>query len=111
MSAKLKKLLRKTERGQAIILIAFAIVGMIGMVGLMVDGGVLLIEYGRLKRSIDAASVASALQFRRGFTNADLTTAAQEFLQLNQSDVFNVLIETCDPVTPQNWCPPLNQPQ
>lgn len=111
MKKKLQKILRKSERGQAIILIAFAIIGMIGMVGLMVDGGVLLIEYGRLKRSIDAASVGAALQFRRGYTNANLSTAAEEFLQLNQSDVFDVLIETCDPVTPQNWCPPLNQPQ
>ena len=31
----------------------------------MTDGGILLIEYAKLKRAIDSAST-SALQFRRG---------------------------------------------
>lgn len=92
----INKFLKNSERGQAIILIALAIVGMIGMVGLMTDGGILLIEYARLKRGIDAASVAAALQYRQGFLNADLEDAAEEFLRLNQSDVSSVLIETCD---------------
>ncbi len=91
-----KKFLKNSERGQAIILIALAIVGMIGMVGLMTDGGILLIEYARLKRGIDAASIAAALQYRQGFLEADLEAAAEEFLRLNQSDVSEVKIITCD---------------
>lgn len=91
----LKNFLKNSERGQAIILIALAIIGMIGMVGLMTDGGILLVEYARLKRGIDAASVAAALQYREGFQNADLEDAAEEFLRLNQSNVSTVLIETC----------------
>lgn len=91
----IKKFLKNSERGQAIILIALAIIGMVGMVGLMTDGGILLIEYARLKRGIDAASIASALQFRKGFVEADLEKAAEEFLKLNQSDVSNVQIDTC----------------
>lgn len=99
----IKKILKKSERGQAIILIALAIVGMVGIVGLMTDGGILLVEYARLKRGIDAASVAAALQYRQGFLEADLADAAEEFLRLNQSDVNNVLIETCDttPLDPE----------
>ena len=38
----------KTESGQAIVLIALAMVGLIAMVGLMTDGGMMLIEYGKL---------------------------------------------------------------
>jgi hypothetical protein len=86
---------QKSERGQAIILIAFAIVGLVAMVGLMTDTGLLLIEYGRLKRGIDAASISAALQFREGFSNADLENAAKEFLRLNQADVFDIQIDTC----------------
>ncbi|HNJ15409.1 MAG TPA: pilus assembly protein TadG-related protein, partial [Anaerolineales bacterium] len=71
----IKKLLKNSERGQAIILIAFAFVGLIAMVGLMTDGGVLLIEYARLKRGIDAASVAAAQQFRKDFNGDDLVSA------------------------------------
>ena len=90
-------ILHKFERGQAIILIALAAIGLIAMVGLMVDGGVLLIEYGRLKRGIDAASLSAALQYREGYTIDELTNAAQEFLQLNQSDVFDIHVYVAPP--------------
>jgi Flp pilus assembly protein TadG len=86
----------KTERGQAIVLIAFAAIGLIAMIGLMVDGGLLMIEYGRLKRSIDAASLSAALQYREGYTIGGLTSAADEFLNLNQTDVFDIDVQTCD---------------
>jgi hypothetical protein len=92
---KLRKFLRKSERGQAIVIIAFAMIGLIGIVGLMTDGGVLLIEYAKLKRAIDSAAIASALQFRRGFTGADLATAAEEFLTLNQSDAYEIVVWRC----------------
>ncbi|WKZ38140.1 MAG: hypothetical protein QY332_09375 [Anaerolineales bacterium] len=91
----MKKPLRKTERGQAIILIAFAMIGLIGIVGLMTDGGILLIEYARLKRGIDAAAIASAQQFRRGFDAADLYSAAEGFLILNQSTADNIVVWRC----------------
>jgi hypothetical protein len=92
----IKKLFSKSERGQAIILVAFAIIGMVAIIGLMTDGGMLLIEYARLKRGIDAASIAAAQQFRKGFTNADLENAGREFLQFNQSDADQIHIYTCD---------------
>ena len=76
-------------------LVAIAFVGLIAMVGLMTDGGMLLIEYARLKRAVDASSIGAAQQFRKNFTQQDLVNAATEFLQLNQSDVFNVQAETC----------------
>ena len=84
----IKKFLKKSERGQAIILIAAALVGLVAIVGLMTDGGILLIEYARLRRGIDAPSIAAAQQFRRNFTGADLADAATNFLVLNQSDVY-----------------------
>ena len=92
----IKKHLKNSERGQAIILIAFAIVGLVAIVGLMTDGGMLLVEYARLKRGIDAAAIAAALQFRKNYDVNDLSLASEEFLKLNQSDVYDVAIDTCD---------------
>jgi hypothetical protein len=89
------KIRKNSERGQAIILIAFAIVGLVAIVGLMIDGGILLIEYARLKRGIDAASIASASQFRKDFVGSDLEKAGEEFLKFNQS-VADVTVYTCD---------------
>ncbi len=84
-----------SERGQAIILVAFAIIGLVAIVGLMIDGGILLIEYARLKRGIDAASIAAASQFRKDFNADDLVMAGEEFLKFNQSDA-TVSIFTCN---------------
>ncbi len=95
MKTIFKRIRKASERGQAIILIAVALVGIVAIVGLMIDGGILLIEYARLKRGIDAASIAAASQFRKGFVGADLEKAGQEFLKLNQSNA-EVTIYTCD---------------
>jgi hypothetical protein len=99
---RLQKLIHKAERGQAIILIAFAIVGLVAMVGLVTDTGILLIEYGKLKRGVDAAAVAAAQQYRlRGnvLDQAALENAAKNFLQLNQStDIVDgsVIVHSCE---------------
>ncbi len=95
-----KKLLRNHSRGQAIILVALAFVGVIAMVGLAMDGGLLLINYATLKRSVDAASIAAAQQFRKNYNPDDMTNAVSEFLQLNktqlnQSPITNITTETC----------------
>jgi len=84
------------ERGQAIMLVAIALVGLIAIIGLMIDGGMYLIEYSRLKRSVDAAAISAALQFREGYTIVELEDIAVEFIQLNQVDAYDLLIETCD---------------
>ncbi len=91
----IKKFFRNKSRGQAIVLIVLMFTALIAIIGILSDGGMLLIEYARLKRAVDAASIASAQQFRKNFKPADLTNSAQEFLQLNQSDVFNVQTDTC----------------
>ncbi|MBI5962173.1 MAG: VWA domain-containing protein [Chloroflexi bacterium] len=100
---RIQKLVHKTERGQAIILVAFAIIGLVAMVGLVTDTGILLIEYGKLKRGVDAAAVAAAQQFRlptSGATEIDkvaLENAARNFLQLNQSsDITSVIVHSCE---------------
>ena len=99
---RLQKLIHKTERGQAIILIAFAIIGLVAMVGLVTDTGILLIEYGKLKRGVDAAAVAAAQQYRlqgNVLDQAALENAAKNFLQLNQSSDLvedSVIVHSCE---------------
>lgn len=103
MKKSIKNFLRKAERGQAIILIAFAFVGLVAMVGLVTDTGLLLIEYGKLKRSVDAAAIAAAQEYRpkAGNTTLDIATlenAAINLLNLNQvENVVDVEIHTCEP--------------
>ena len=105
-----KNLAKKSERGQAIILIAFAFIGLVAMVGLVTDTGLLLIEYGKLKRSVDAAAVAAAQEFRpdpladpdpdtgvRPLNLAAMENATRTFLQINQIDnLTDVEVHTCE---------------
>lgn len=97
-----KKLSRKSERGQAIILIAFAFIGLVAMVGLVTDTGLLMIGYGKLKRSVDAAAVAAAQEFRpdpnTGILNLTaMQNAARGMLQVNQiGNVNNLTVRTCE---------------
>ncbi len=76
-------------------MVAIAFVGLVSMVGLMIDGGTLLLAYANLKRGVDSASIGAAQEFRKNYLQADMTDAAQEFLQLNQNNVFNVTTDTC----------------
>ncbi len=106
MKINLKKLLKRSERGQAIILIAFAFVGLVAMVGLVTDTGILLIEYGKLKRSVDAAAIAAAQEYRPRANDvvldlARLQNAAISILNLNQvQNISNIEIHTCEPDDP-----------
>ncbi len=93
---------RHASRAQAIVLIAAAFAGMVAIVGLMTDGGMLLIQYARLKRGIDSAAIAAAQQFTKpnevgGVLNlVPLQNAATDFLQINQSNVSNINVQICD---------------
>ena len=104
---RIQKLLHKTERGQAIILIAFAIIGLVAMVGLVTDTGIVLIEYGKLKRGVDAAAISAAQQYRLNGSVLDQTAlenAALNFLQLNQStNVLSVEVHSCEDPDPADW--------
>jgi hypothetical protein len=83
----------RTERGQAMILIALAFVGLAGFVGLAVDAGILFTQVGHLRRAVDSAALAAANQFREGRSASDIELSADEFVQLNSisptdTDVF-----------------------
>lgn len=97
-----QKFLKKSERGQAIVLIIFAFVGLVAMVGLVTDTGLVLIEYGKLKRSVDAAAIAAAQEYRPDPDTGDLNVtlmenAAANMLRLNQTNnVSNIVVTTCE---------------
>ena len=84
------------QRGQAIMLVAITLVGLIAMIGLLIDGGAVFIQSSRLKRAIDAAAVAAALQFREGYSDADIVAAAQEFILLNEGETYDIEVFLCD---------------
>lgn len=97
MKNTIKKLFRKSERGQSIVLIALVFVGLLAFIGLTVDLGMLFISYGSLRRAVDSASLAAATQMRQDYSIQDLKDAAAQFLRLNnvQVDDATVDVQTC----------------
>jgi hypothetical protein len=112
MKESLKKFITKSERGQAIVLVAFAFIGLVAMVGLVTDTGILLIEYGKLKRSVDAAAIGAAQQYRAEPVTGNLNeegieNAAINFLNLNQTNnLVSVTVNTCASVIKPDLCNP-----
>jgi len=90
-----KKRLSRMERGQVLVVVAFAIVGIIAIVGLALDVGVMFIENARLRRAVDSAALAAALQFREGYQMSDLDSSAIEFLRLNGIQDPNAFVQIC----------------
>jgi Flp pilus assembly protein TadG len=57
---------KKTERGQALILITFALIGLIALTGLTVDGGMAYSDRRSAQNAADSAAFAAALAYSRG---------------------------------------------
>jgi len=85
-----------SARGQSIVLIAAAFVGVVAFVGLAIDTGLLFIGYGHLRRAVDSAAIAAATQFREGQDVSDITKTAEEFLRLNGVDNVTAVVDICD---------------
>jgi hypothetical protein len=92
------------EGGQSVIIIAVAFIGLLAFIGLAVDFGILLIGMGHLKRSVDAAALAAATQYRDGIDTPQISLSANEFLRLNGVDLDNISskVETCATATIPN---------
>lgn len=65
--------IKASERGQALIIIALAFVGIVGMAGLVIDGGNVFQDRQRAQNAVDAAALASA---HARITGGDLVAAA-----------------------------------
>ncbi|HEX8992126.1 MAG TPA: pilus assembly protein TadG-related protein [Anaerolineales bacterium] len=92
------------ERGQALILIVFAIVGLVAITGLAVDGGMAYSDRRNAQNAADAAALAAALGHIRGrdITATALNTAAAEGYN-NNNTTNNVTVSVAN--LPFGTCP------
>jgi Mg-chelatase subunit ChlD len=74
----------ETESGQSIIILVFAFLGLVAMVGLALDLGMLYVERIRMKRAVDAATLAGVVELP---DEEQAMARAIEYLELNGYDV------------------------
>lgn len=77
---RLSRWLHQNQSGQSLIIIALAFVGLVAIVGLAIDLGIMYIEKTRLSQAVDAAALAGAHELPNEIAAWD---RAEEFLRLN----------------------------
>lgn len=89
----------KTERGQALILIVFALLGLIGITALAVDGGMAYADRRQAQTAADSAVLAAALARVRGenYRSAALSNAREN--GYNSDGVDNLVEVHVPPVS------------
>ncbi len=99
----------KNERGQALILITFAIIGLIGFVGLVVDGGMAYSDHRHAQNAADSAAYAAALQHASTTThNLAIEKLAAKNIALQNGYDSNLVTNTVNITTstpPNGSCP------
>jgi hypothetical protein len=65
LSKSKRRLFRRGQTGQSLIILAIGFVALLGFVGIVTDVSLLFVRYSTLRRAVDAAAVAAAGQMRR----------------------------------------------
>jgi Flp pilus assembly protein TadG len=85
----------REQKGQSIIIFTFAFIGLIAMLGLALDLGLVYIEKVKVNRTADAATLAAVVELPY---EQDTINRAIEFIQLNGYDVgvdTEILVRGC----------------
>ncbi|MGE5138470.1 MAG: Tad domain-containing protein [Rudaea sp.] len=92
------------ESGQALVLIVFAIVGLVGLTGLAVDGGLAYSDRRNAQNAADTAALGAALAHTRGRDVVSTAMAAALRGGYNDDNVTNTVTVTVDDL-PSGDCP------
>jgi hypothetical protein len=88
------------HKGQVLVIFAVSLFALLFFVGFAVDAGVTYVNYGQLKRAVDAGAVAAANNFKRGATSEEMYAAVLETLKLQNMNVdpssLQLKVEICD---------------
>lgn len=76
---------KERQRGQITLIAAALMIGLVGVVGLGIDGGMAYMTKARLNAAVDSAAVAAARAVTNGTTQAEQTAAARQAA----TDFFN----------------------
>ncbi len=91
------ELKRNREQGQTIVLVVLALVALIAMLGLAIDGGTVYLERRRMQNAADGAALAGARRLSQAIcttnpnpavTDAEIYAVVQEFVRRNGGETF-----------------------
>ncbi|NOX64139.1 MAG: hypothetical protein GXP42_19715 [Chloroflexi bacterium] len=74
------------ERGATLIYLAIMLLGLIGMIGLALDGGYAYFQYRRMQTAADAAALAGARHLSAGESEPQIDAAINQLAQVNGAE-------------------------
>jgi Flp pilus assembly protein TadG len=74
---------QSVRSGAILVLFGMLLVVLIGLVGLVIDGGLLMASHRTAQNAADAAAMAAAFEKYRGRSDSDALIAANEFIDRN----------------------------
>lgn len=98
MKKNIKSFIQKSEKGQILVIMGLVFIGLVAIIGLAIDLGLVFVAYSRLNRAVDAAALAATGEFKRNYTITEMEAAAKQLLKLNNIDGTNTLsiqVHTC----------------
>ncbi|QDU31650.1 hypothetical protein ETAA8_68100 [Anatilimnocola aggregata] len=72
---------KSQRRGKVLVLVLITLPALCGLIGLVIDGGLLTSNSRQLQHAADSAATAAAMEKRWGKSNTAALTVAQEFVQ------------------------------
>lgn len=108
MRRLIRRLMRKQQKGQSVVILALGMVALLGFVGITTDVSLLFVRYATLRRAVDAAAIAAAGQMRQDRSIATVSLTARSFIEFHGLNPREVWVEAChnqprpdnDPNTP-----------
>lgn len=99
LSKTLKRIVKRSESGQSLIIIALGFLGLLAFVGIVTDVSLMFVRFSQLTRAVDSASIAAAGQVRRAAPNQqELNDAGGVCATLTPETMY----QAYDPADPNN---------
>src|SRR5262249_13811494 len=76
---------RTRRAGKILVLLAVLLPTLMGIIGLVVDGGLMMADYRTLQHAADAAATAAAMNLKLGKDAGTATATAIEVIQISNS--------------------------
>ncbi len=98
MKKSLKIFLNQRAKGQILVIMGLIFIGLVAVIGLAIDLGLVFVAYSRLNRAVDAAALAATGEFKRNYAISEMRAAARQLLNLNGVNNTNttlIQVDTC----------------
>jgi hypothetical protein len=90
---------QRSRRGKVLVLLAISLPAICGLIGLLIDGGLMITNGRQLQHAADAAATAAATEKRWGKSNAQALAVAEQFVREHHGFADAMVTLNCPPTT------------